>query len=113
MQTHPIWKEDGSLLGFEITSTWLTMRALLRLLRSVSGVTDVRRQWFNDDRVIFKFCGKNAVVNEPWGDNSRYRIGLEEPHASPGADIRPIHEAFRCYRGLPVMSLLPKSQNDC
>ena len=112
MKTYPILKVDGSLRGFEITSTWLVLRPLLKILRSVEGVTDVRRNWFNDDRVTFKFLGENAVVNEPWGDNSRYWVGLENPDASPDIDITPIHEAFRRYQRFLYITVWPTGQHD-
>jgi hypothetical protein len=112
MKTWPIRRSDGSLGGFEITSTWVVFWPLFKLLRSVPGVTDVRRNWFNDDRVTFKFYGKHAVVNEPYGDNSRYWVGLEDPDASPEIDIGPIHEAFRRYNGFLVVTLWPLGQND-
>ena len=105
MKTYPILQPNGTLRGFEITSTWLTFRPLLKILRSVQGVTDVRRNWFNDDRVTFKFHGKAAVVNEPWGDNSRYWVGLADPAADLDIDIAPIHEAFKGYRGFMVTTL--------
>ena len=94
MTTYPIRNQDGSLRGFEITS-WGSTFGLVRLLRAVPGVTDVRRQWFNDDRVVFNFHGREAVVHEPFGDNSRYWIGLQDPDGSPDIDITPLHEAFR------------------
>ncbi len=59
-------RPDGSLNGFEITNTWwITLRPLLGLLRSVPGVTDVRRSWFSDSPVTFRFHGNPAVVHEP------------------------------------------------
>ena len=67
-----------------------------RLLESVEGVTNVRRNWFNDDRFSFCFLGRACVVNEPWGDNSRYWIG--PANLEPPLDIRPVHEAFRGFR---------------
>jgi hypothetical protein len=102
MKTYPIYSENGQLKGFEITSAWIRFGPLLRILRSVDGVTEVSRQWFNDERVSFKFHGRNAVINEPWGDNSRYWIGLEKADEDQEIDISPIHEAFRKYRGLTV-----------
>src|SRR2546429_3246611 len=99
MRTYPIRKPDGSLRGFEITSTWLTFRPLFKILRSVPGVTEVQRNRFSDDRITFKFHGKEAVVNEPWGDSSWFWIGLQDPDSSPEIDITPIHDAFRRYRG--------------
>jgi len=58
-------------------------------------VTDARRQWFNDDRIVFKFYGREVVVHEPFGDNSRYWVGPQDPDASSDNDITPLHEAFR------------------
>lgn len=80
---------------------------LLKLLKSVPGVTDVRRVWFRDDRVVFKFHGIPAVVNEPWGDNSRYWIGLQSPSEHPEVDIAPIHDAFMQYRGYAALQFWP------
>jgi hypothetical protein len=111
MKTYPIKRADGSLIGFEVTSSWLTFRPLFKLLRSVPGVTDVRRNWFSDDRVTFNFHGRRAVVNEPWGDNSRYWIGLEDADAPPQLDLTPIHEAFSRYRGFLVTTLWPFGQS--
>ena len=91
--------ENDKLRGFEITSSWFRFGPLLRILKSVDGVTNVKRQWFNDDRVSFKFHGKNGVVNEPFGDNSRYWVGLDCPDDSPEIDISPIHNAFKEYNG--------------
>ena len=110
MKTYPIVRPNGSIRAFEITSSWLTFRPLFQILRSVPGVTDVRRNWFNDDRVTFKFYGKAAVVNEPWGDNSRYWIGVIDPDAAIKIDIAPIHEAFKRYRGFLVTTLWPIEQ---
>ena len=105
MRTWPIVKADGSLRGFEITSAWVTFSPLFRILRSVPGVSDVRRNRRKDDRVLFNYYGKPGVVHEPWGDNSRYWVGLENPDGSPDVDIGPIHDAFRRYRGVAVWNL--------
>ena len=98
MRTYPILRDDGTVLAFEITSAWVTFIPLFRILRSVPGVTDVKRQYFRDDRVAFKLHGVPFVVNEPWGDSSRYWVGPEDPTESP-PDIRPLHQAFFQYRG--------------
>ena len=70
------------------------------------GVSDVRRNWFSDDRVTFTFQGVPFVINEPWGDNSRYWVGPLAPEAS-GPDISPLHSAFVHYRG-PLAQLWAK-----
>lgn len=112
MKTYPLLGLDGQLRGFEVTGSWLTFGPLFKILRSVPGVTDVRRNWFHEDRITFKFQGKAALVNEPWGDNSRYWIGLKDPTDASQIDIAPIHEAFRHYQGFLATSLWPIRKND-
>lgn len=107
MRTFPSFREDGHLVGFEVASSWLMLGPLIHLLRSVPGVTDVRRVWFKDDRVVFTFNGLPAVVNEPWGDNSRYWVGLKDRVSNPEVDITPIHQAFERYRGFGVLTFWP------
>ena len=99
MKTYPITRPDGSLRAFEITSAWVSFRPLYRILSSVQGVSDVKRNWFKNNRIIFKYRGEPFVVNEPWGDNSRYWVGPEDPDASE-LDITPLHQAFRNYCGV-------------
>jgi hypothetical protein len=98
MKTHPIWRDDGSMLAFEVTSAWISFRPLFKILRSIDGVTDVRRNYFNEDRLTFLFRGLPFVVHEPWGDNSRYWIGPKEPE-SCSTDVTPINQAFGEYKG--------------
>jgi len=103
MRTYPLLKDDGSLHAFEITSAWIRFGPLFNVLNSVQGVTEVTRQRFNEDRVAFKFHGFDCVVNEPWGDNSRYWVGLADPDTYSDIDISPIHEAFKKYKGLTIV----------
>ena len=63
-----------------------------RLLSSVDGVSSFKRQWFDDDRYSFVYRGRRCVVNEPYGDNSRYWIGPTE--SDPPLDMRAVHDAF-------------------
>jgi hypothetical protein len=60
-----------------------------RILESVNGVSDVRRNWFNEDRFSFTFLGRACIVNEPFGDNSRYWIGPAE--MEPPIDMTSVH----------------------
>ena len=98
MKTHPILRADGSMLAFEVTSAWLSFRPLLKILRSVDGITDVRRNYFNEDRLTFYFCELPFVVNEPWGDSSRYWIGPKKPD-NCSIDVSRINQAFSEYKG--------------
>ena len=98
MKTYPILRADGSMLAFEITSGWVTFRPLFKILRSVQGVTDVRRNYFNDDRLSFQYLGEPCVINEPWGDNSRYWVGPREAAAS-SLNLASVNQAFQANRG--------------
>ena len=109
MKTYPILKDDGTMRGFEITSAWVTFRPLYKILRSIDGVTDVRRQRFNEDHLVFNYYGEPFLVNEPFGDNSRYWIGPKDPDNSQH-DMNPIHKAFQQYRS-PVARLIYKIVN--
>jgi hypothetical protein len=94
MRTYPLFREDGSLFAFEITSTWISFHRLFRTLRSVAGVTNLRRNYFNEDRASFMYCGERWIVNEQFGDNSRYWVGPERGvHSS--LDATAVHEAFQ------------------
>jgi hypothetical protein len=104
VKTHPISRPDGSLLAFEVTSAWVTFRPLYKTLRSVPGVSDIKRNLFNDDRITFTFQGESCVVNEPWGDSSCYWIGPLDAQSSK-LDMTPLHRAFQAYRS-PVARLL-------
>ena len=97
MKTYPHARDDGSIRHFEISNSfWWSPGPMRRVLQSVAGVTNVRRNWFNDDRFSFTFYGRTCVVNEPFGDNGRYWIGPTELEQL--LDIKPIHEAFRQFR---------------
>ena len=99
MKTHPHFRSDGSIAYFEISNAlpW-SLGFMRRVLGSVAGVTDFRRNWFNDRRFSFSLYGRRCVVWEPWGDSSRYWIGPTE--VGPPADMRAVHDAFRRFRFL-------------
>jgi len=112
MKTYPEYREDGTLHSFEITSMWFSLRPIFSILRSVRGVSDVKRNWFKDDRIIFKYYGQDAVVNEPWGDNSRYWIGLSTTNESSEPRIEPIEKAFREYQLMPWIWLWQRGSDE-
>jgi len=67
-----------------------------RVLASVQGVSDFKCVRSNDDRFAFVYLGRNCVVNEPFGDNSRYWIGPLEK--DPPIDMTAIRDAFSRFR---------------
>ncbi len=97
MKTYPHVRSDGTVASFEVSNAFpWSLGFMRRLLTSVEGVSGYKRQWFNDDRFAFVYCGRPCVVNEPFGDNSRYWIGPTEK--DPPLDLRDIHEAFARFR---------------
>jgi hypothetical protein len=93
MKTYPHIRPDGTVAYFEVSNLlpW-SLGFMRRLLTSVEGVSGYKRQWFNEDRFSFVYRGLPCVVNEPFGDNSRYWIGPSQK--DPPLDMGPIHDAF-------------------
>jgi len=97
MRTYPQHRADGSIAYFEISNAFpWSLGFMRRVLQSVTGVSNYKRNWLNDHRFSFTYQDRMCVVWEPWGDNSRYWIGPEA--MEPPLDMSPIHEAFRRFR---------------
>jgi hypothetical protein len=103
MKTYPILNSKGDLAGFEITSAWITFKPIYRILKSIDGVKDIKRQLFSEDHMVFTFRGNNCVINESYGDNSRFWIGLNQ--IDKDIDITPIHKAFQEYQN-PIIRII-------
>lgn len=100
VRTYPMHKE-GRLVGFQFDNVYLSVRKAADLLSEVSGVTDVelRKPFsaFDGAHIRFKYQGEPLLMLEPFGDNSRYLIGLAEPsEATP--DVQPLQAAFDGYQ---------------
>jgi hypothetical protein len=97
MKTYPHIRDDGTISYFEVSNafpwSWGFMR---RVLASVQGVSDFKRVRSDDDRFAFVYLGRSCVVNEPFGDNSRYWIGPVEK--DPPIDMTAIRDAFSRFR---------------
>ena len=99
MRTRPILRADGSVLAFEMPIPF-TSWGLVRLLRSIEGVSEVKEPWglTGELRFVFKFHGKPCVVTEDWGDSDRYWVGPENPRTSE-LDLTSLQLAFQAHRG--------------
>ena len=102
--------EAGCTAAFEIENLGVTRGGCARLLRKISGVTDVqsikwRRLLRTDQRVTFKYFGHDFEVTEPFGDNSRYWIGPVSP-SNGTPDITAIEDAFKRAESFTVALLL-------
>lgn len=103
MITYPIKRSDGSLHAFEIGNTFISMGAIRKILLSVEGVSAIKRQFRSDDRLIFQYNGHPWVINEPWGDSSRYWVGPVEAKDHQ-FNVAPIQDAFAHYQS-PILKL--------
>ena len=75
MRTYPHIRTDGTIGYFEVSNAFpWSLGPMRRVLSSVNGVSQIRRNWFNDDRWSFLFQGRRCVVHEPWGD--KYICGI-------------------------------------
>ena len=98
MKTWPQYRDDGSLAGFEITSSWVTFRPLFNILRSVEGVTNIQRHRFDEHRITFLMHGEPIAIWEPWGDSSRYFVVPTDDESE--LDLDSLHEAFKRHKSL-------------
>lgn len=112
MKTYPIIQRGSDPFAFEIDHVCLSRRMIARLLEKIEGVTEVHlggRFGSPDDvRIEFKFQGRDYIVMEPFGDNSRYWIGPkgDQDDTSAAANIGKIRDAFEGYKPpLPVKLL--------
>jgi hypothetical protein len=101
METYPIVDErTGCCFAFEIENVYVSLAAVARILSAVPGVTGVRiRRRFSkweDIHIWFRVSTHDCVVEEPFGDNSRYWIGPQ--NASDIFDIHEVEDAFKRYR---------------
>jgi hypothetical protein len=110
MKTYPIFdKEHGPIDAFEIENAYVGVGTVADLLNKIVGVSDVRaRKIFSksgDIRVEFKYQGKDCVVVEPFGDNSRYWIGSQNSEGGT-TDLGEVENAFKQYKPSFIRELL-------
>ncbi|RLE27688.1 MAG: hypothetical protein DRJ65_02105 [Acidobacteria bacterium] len=102
MRTNLVSRNDGSIHGFEISSLWVTFGPLYRLLRSLEGVSDIKRDQFDDYRITFTLHGEPMAIWESYGDSSRYMVVPIDEYNEPNLDT--LHDAFRNHQG-PIAKL--------
>jgi hypothetical protein len=86
MRTYPIKDAEGTMIAFEVNAQLFGWK-LARALRGIDGVVDVRpRKWWAGSpevHIRFMYLGREYLVWEPFGDNSRWWVGPEDtatPH---------------------------------
>ena len=101
MKTYSFLKEGGLVFAFEIENIYISIKSIALLLKSVRGVSNIRqRKLFGDHPDIhfeFTYLGKEFIVWELYGDNSRYWIGPENVEAEEIINVKELEEVFRQY----------------
>ncbi|WP_152521700.1 hypothetical protein [Marinimicrobium sp. LS-A18] len=86
MKTFLLNGDEGQLIGFEISNSFLSSSGIAKYIRRIKGCEVVgTRRWFSADEVHvhFLFSGKRFIVWEPFGDNSRLWVGPEDGEVTP------------------------------
>jgi hypothetical protein len=96
MHTSPTHDDHGHLTGFEISNLLISRAGVVRLLRTVPMVTITKnpKRWTleDDDFVHFTMNEHLFKVIEPFGDNSRYWIVVED--AAGQGEVEGIRKVF-------------------
>lgn len=92
--------DHGSVIGFEIDNIYVSLGTVARILKGVNGVTEVKKRklfskW-EEVHIEFKYHNNKCVLIEPFGDNSRYWIGPNDPEER--FDFSDVEVAFRRYK---------------
>jgi hypothetical protein len=99
MKLYDIKDESGRIFAFEVAN--FGRHRACRFVGKIPGVAVLRRQRHfqfssKDEFCEFELEGQRFVVEEPWGDNSRYWVGPKPPQWCP--QIERVRNAFAAYK---------------
>ena len=97
MKTFLLNSDEGQLVGFEISNSFLSSGGIAKYVRRIKGcdVIGTRRLLSADEvHVRFSFSGNRFIVWEPFGDNSRLWVGPEDGEVVPPDTIEALREKF-------------------
>jgi hypothetical protein len=88
MEIYDLRDAEGRVFAFEIETTSLGRHGACRVARRIPGARVVRCQrrfaWSNrDDFCEFDLGAVTVIIEEPFGDNSRYWVGPVPPQYVP------------------------------
>ena len=89
MTTHEYRDRDGRVISFEIRN--IGRSRATRVIESTFPCAIVKR-YHSDAFAEIDLNGKCFLLNEPWGDNSRYIIHQEPP--GPSTELEELRHAF-------------------
>jgi hypothetical protein len=99
MKTYPVTDANGMQIAFEIENIYIGSKSIVDLLCVLGEIKNIRmRKPFTNSeyRIKFEYNGVDCVVWEPFGDNSRYWIGPENPEANK-IDVKKVQTVFDTY----------------
>jgi hypothetical protein len=97
MRVYDLVDQQGRVFAFEVENTGLGRRGACAIVNEIPGSTMVRRprawSWLREEEFCeFEVNGRRFVIEEPYGDNSRYWIGPEPPAWCEEVDV--VRRAF-------------------
>lgn len=97
MKIYDLRDDDDRIFAFEVPNTFLGRRGARRIVGAIPGARVLPATHHPDIGNSDQFCafelGSNTfVVDEPFGDNSRYWIGANPPRWVPELSI--VRDAF-------------------
>lgn len=105
MKTFLLNGDEGQLIGFEDSNSFLSSSGIAKYVRRIKGCDVVgTRRWFSADEVHvrFSFSGKRFIVWEPFGDNSRLWVGPEDGEVTLPEIIDDLRAKFEGTRRLRI-----------
>ena len=106
MRIHDLNTEDGRICAFEVSNTLLSRGQACRIVQKIPGAALVRKSRLfrdTDDFCEFTLAGETYVIEEPFGDNSRYRVGSKgSAQASSLLQVRAAFENHNSFK-LPLL----------
>jgi hypothetical protein len=99
MQTFPILNPEGKLHAFEIENLLVGRLGATNIVKLIPSVRLIKKpkkflSWWREDIFCeFELNGVHFIIEEPFGDNSRYWIGGKNPGWCSELEI--IEQAFK------------------
>ena len=97
MRTFDIKNENGDLIGFEVQNLFIGRNKVVKTIASITGSEILLRPRLFDGAEIFcefRLEGENFIVEEPFGDNSRYFIAHKNGAKTEQLNI--VKSVFEC-----------------
>ena len=107
MRIHDLNTEDGRLCAFEVSNTLLSRGQACRIVQKIPGAALQRKSRLfrdTDDFCEFTLAGETYVIEEAFGDNSRYRVGSKG--SVPASSLPQVRAAFESHSLFKVPLLL-------